>query len=139
MSSPRNCIFDTGLACALMNLRNTDDLNRHFAKGVLFENFIINEILKNHLNRNLHPGHYFWNASGANEIDLLLDRGGNLYPIEIKSGRTINPQFFDNLQYFGNLSGTQPENCYLIYGGDEIQHRSLANVLSWRYISNLPV
>ncbi|MBK8652522.1 MAG: DUF4143 domain-containing protein [Haliscomenobacter sp.] len=47
-------LYDTGLACALLNLRSTEDVNRHFAKGALFENFVINEVLKNHLNRNLY-------------------------------------------------------------------------------------
>ncbi len=114
-------------------------MNRHFAKGALFENFVINEIWKNHLNRNLHAGHYFWNAAGSHEIDLLLDKGGRLFPIEIKSGRTINPHFFDGLQYFQPLSGALPEDSFLVYGGDEVQKRSIAQVLGWRHLGNIPL
>lgn len=131
--------YDTGLACALLNLRNVDDLNRHFAKGALFENFVINEILKNQLNRHLPPKNYFWNAAGAHEIDLLLDQGGRLIPIEIKSGRTINSHFFDGLNYFQSLSGALPTESFLVYGGDEVQRRSLAQVLSWRNLSQIPL
>lgn len=139
VKSPKLYFYDTGLACALLNLRNTEDLNRHFAKGALFENFVINEITKNYLNRNLTPRCYFWNVAGSNEIDLLLDQGGRLLPIEIKSGRTINPQFFKSLQYFQSLSGALPSESYLIYGGDEIQQRSVANVLSWKKIDQVPI
>lgn len=139
VKTPKLYFYDTGLACALLNLRNVDDLNRHFAKGALFENFVINEILKNQLNRNLHPKNYFWNAAGAHEIDLLLDQGGRLIPIEIKSGRTINTHFFDGLKYFQPLSGALPTESFLVYGGDEVQQRSLAQVLSWKNLNKLPL
>lgn len=139
VKTPKLYFYDTGLACALLNLRNVDDLNRHFAKGALFENFVINEILKNQLNRNLNPKNYFWNAAGAHEIDLLLDQGGRLIPIEIKSGRTINTHFFDSLKYFQPLSGALPTESFLVYGGDEVQQRSLAQVLSWKNLNLLPL
>lgn len=138
VKTPKLYFYDTGLACALLNLRSEDDLNRHFAKGALFENFIINEVLKNHINRNLNPGSYFWNAAGNHEIDLLLDKGGRLWPIEIKSGRTINSHFFDSLRYFQPLSDAQPEESFLVYGGDEVQHRSIAQVLGWRHLGKIP-
>jgi hypothetical protein len=69
---------------------------------------------------------------------LLIDQGGRLYPVEIKSGRTIIPQFFDSLRYFQNLSGAKPEESFLVYGGDEVQKRSLAQVLSWRNLRDIP-
>ncbi len=55
VKTPKLYFYDTGLACALLNLRSVDDLNRHFAKGALFENLVINEVLKNRLNQNLSP------------------------------------------------------------------------------------
>ncbi|MFM9951000.1 MAG: ATP-binding protein [Saprospiraceae bacterium] len=139
VKTPKLYFYDTGLACALLNLRTKEDLNRHFAKGALFENFVINEILKNRLNRNLPPKHYFWNAAGAHEIDLLLDQGGRLFPIEIKSGRTIASNFFDGLKYFQTLAGALPEESFLVYGGDEVQQRSLAQVLSWKNLNHIPL
>jgi predicted AAA+ superfamily ATPase len=137
VKTPKLYFYDTGLACALLNLRTVEDLNRHFAKGALFENFVVNEVMKNHLNRNLPSRQYFWNAAGAHEIDLLLDKGWRLLPVEIKSGRTINPNFFNSLNYFQGLSGVPPEDCFLIYGGDEVQKRSAANVLGWQHLTHL--
>ena len=95
--------------------------------------------MKNRLNQILYPKQYFWNAAGSHEIDLLLDQGGRLYPIEIKSGRTIGPHFFDGLQYFPPLSEALPEESYLVYGGDEVQKRSVAQVLSWRNLQDIPM
>ncbi|MCS7035137.1 MAG: ATP-binding protein [Saprospiraceae bacterium] len=139
VKTPKLYFYDTGLACALLNLRSKDDLNRHFAKGALFENFIINELLKNHLNRHLYPGSYFWNAAGNHEIDLLLDKGGRLYPIEIKAARTMSAHFLASLRYFQALSGARPEDSFLVYGGDESQQRSIARVLSWRQLEAIPL
>lgn len=139
VKTPKLYFYDTGLACALLNLRNTEDINRHFAKGALFENFVINEVLKNHLHRNIHCGQYFWHASSSHEIDLLLHKGGRLLPIEIKSGRTINPNFFDGLKYFQNLSGAAPEDSYLVYGGETRQQRSMATVLGWQHLGDIPL
>ena len=139
VKSPKLYFYDTGLACALLNLRHVEDLNRHFAKGALFENFVINEILKNQLNRNLSPKNYFWNVSGSYEIDFLLDQGGQLLPIEIKSSRTIGNHFFDGLKYFQNLSGALPTESYLVYGGDEVQKRNIAQVLSWKNLHEIPL
>ena len=138
VKTPKLYFYDTGLACALLNLRTVDDLNRHFAKGALFENFIITEHMKNCLNRNLPSRQYFWNAAGAHEIDLLLDKGGRLVPVEIKSGRTINSDFFDGLKYFQKQAGVSPADSFLVYGGDEVQDRSLAKVLGWKHLSAIP-
>lgn len=137
--TPKLYFYDTGLACALLNLRSTDDLNRHFAKGALFENFVINEVLKNGLNQNRSPRLYFWNAAGAHEIDLLLDQGGRLFPVEIKSGRTLNDRFFDGLRYFQTLSGARAAESFLVYGGEEVQSRSLAQVIGWKHLDRIPV
>ena len=139
VKSPKLYFYDTGLACALLNLRTVEDLNQHFAKGALFENFIINEIFKNQLNQNIQPKNYFWNAAGSHEIDLLIDKGGRLFPIEIKSSRTIGDHFFDGLKYFQVLSGALPTESYLVYGGNEVQKRSKAQVLSWKNIAEIPL
>ena len=138
VKSPKLYFYDTGLACALLNLRSVDELNRHFAKGALFENLILNEVMKNQLNRDLPSKNYFWNAAGSHEIDLVMEVGGKLIAGEIKSGRTINSNFFNSLTYFQNASGINPEDSYLIYGGDEVQKRSMAQVINWKNLDLLP-
>lgn len=138
VKSPKLYFYDTGLACALLNLRSIGDLNSHFAKGAMFENFVINEIFKNQINRNISPKNYFWNAAGSHEIDLLLDKAGKLSLIEIKSSRTIGNHFFDGLAYFQKLSGSLSGESYLVYGGDEIQNRSNCQVISWKNLEEIP-
>jgi len=138
VKSPKLYFYDTGLACALLNLRTVDELNRHFAKGALFENLVLNEVMKNQLNQDLPANIYFWNAASSHEIDLVMEVGGKLIAAEIKSARTINSNFFSSLTYFQNASGISSEDSYLIYGGEEVQKRSNAQVLNWNRLDLLP-
>lgn len=138
VKSPKLYFYDTGLACALMNIRTAEQFQIHFAKGALYENFIINEIRKNFLNKGERTNLYFWQDSTKKEIDLIVDLGLNLYPIEIKSGKTINSSFLKNLYYFSELSNNPKDLSYLVYGGDEFQKRSSATVLGWSHLNKLP-
>jgi uncharacterized protein len=59
-------------------------------------------------------------------VDCILEQGGKVIPIEIKSGETLG-----SLTYWRTLANVEPEDAYLIYGGDENQMRREGNVLSW--------
>ena len=136
--TPKLYFYDTGLACSLLRLRSSSELDLHFARGALFENFVINEVLKNHLNRGLRPNLYFWAESSGYEIDLIVETGASIYPVEIKSAETILPDFFKNLEQFQKFSQTAPENCFLVYAGDQQQDRTQAKVRRWQDLSALP-
>ncbi|RMH75973.1 MAG: ATP-binding protein [Calditrichaeota bacterium] len=128
---PKLYFYDTGLACYLLGIREVDQLNYHFLKGELFENLILSEVMKFYLNRGEEPLIYFWRDKSGREIDCLIDRGGTLKALEIKVSQTISGEFFKNLAYWQTLSGSSPEDSYLIYGGDQTQNRSIARVHPW--------
>ncbi|MCS7035724.1 MAG: ATP-binding protein [Saprospiraceae bacterium] len=129
--TPKLYFYDTGLACALLRIRSAAELDTHFARGALFENFIVNEIHKNLLNAGIRPDLYFWADSAGHEVDLLLKQGQRLYAFEIKAADTLHADYFRNLALFQQLSGASPEDCYLIYAGAENQERSVARVRAW--------
>lgn len=135
VKTPKVYFYDTGLAAYLLGIRSVDDLGVHFARGALFENLVINELSKNWLNRGQRPPFYFWSDQSNHEVDLLIDRGTYLTAVEIKSGRTIQPDFFKGLQYFGTLSPTT--EAALIYGGDTPQRRTGARVLTVNELGDL--
>ncbi|NOZ36201.1 MAG: ATP-binding protein [Chlorobi bacterium] len=132
IKSPKLYFYDTGLACSLMNIRNAEQLDYHFAKGSLFETFIISEIKKQKFNGLLQGDIYFWRESNNNEIDCIIDSGNKLKAIEIKSGRTIRSDFFKNLTFFKNITKNIDTETFLVYGGDEIQERTEHTVLNWQ-------
>lgn len=137
VKSPKLYFYDTGLACSLLGIRSPEQLQTHFLRGALFENLIINELAKNRLNLGEKPSFYFWRDSTGHEIDLLADEGTLHRALEIKSGQTIQPSFFDGLDFYMNLPHTTEHvKPYLIYGGDETQLRAKAEVMTWKTLSS---
>jgi predicted AAA+ superfamily ATPase len=86
--------LDTGLLSYLVRIRSAEDIRIHAQYGSIFESFIISELLKGYLNMGEEPSIYFWRDSTGNEIDVIIDQGRNLTPLEIKAGQTIASDFF---------------------------------------------
>lgn len=63
--------YDTGLAACLLGIENEEQLATPPAKGALFENLIVNEAMKNRLNRGKDPNLYFYKDKGQKEVGLL--------------------------------------------------------------------
>lgn len=84
LSDKRKGYFkDTGIACHLMRIHSPEAVVTSMKLGALFESWIVNYI---HMQFALTPlaNCYHWRTHSGAEIDLLLERDGNLYPIEIK-------------------------------------------------------
>lgn len=119
---PKLYFYDVGLASALLGVQEAGQLEFHPFKGVLFENMVVVELLKQRLNKGKLNNMYFWRNSKGNEIDILIDNFDTLLPIEIKSGKTITTDYFKGLTYWNNLTGFSGGK--IIYGGSDYQKRS---------------
>ena len=137
IKSPKIYFYDTGLACYLLGLKKESELKLHFAKGSLFENYVITEHLKNRLNIGLQLSSYFWRDSSGNEIDLLVEEAKTLKIVEIKSGKTIKTDFFKGLNKFEKLANNFIVKKLLVYGGNESQKRSHVQILSWKDVKQI--
>lgn len=130
---PKLYFYDTGLAVALLGITQQSQLTHHPVRGALFENFIITELLKNRWNKGLPGNLYFWRDNTGHEIDIISDDGDMLYPVEIKSGKTITSDYFKGLDYWQKISGQGGGS--VIYGGDQSQKRSGGpDIFSWKNI-----
>ena len=118
-----------------MGIENHKALESHFAKGALFENLILVEYLKKQYNQGRNPNCYFWRDKLGHEIDIILERDSKLFPIEIKSGKTINTDYFKNINYFNMISNIN-NSSYLIYDGNE-EPRSGTKIFNWQNIESL--
>ncbi len=122
VSTPKVYFYDTGLASHLLGIKSKEELDIHFAKGSLFENLVINELLKVELNKGKRPQFYFWRDASQHEVDILIQNGTALEAIELKSGKTIQPDYFKGLNYLKKIRPAT--NLYLVYGGDQYQKRT---------------
>jgi predicted AAA+ superfamily ATPase len=134
VKSPKLYFCDTGLACALMNVQGVSHLAIHPARPALFETLIVIEHLKRRYNAGLPSNLFFWRDNIGHEVDLLLDEGERLRPIEIKSGQTISSEHFDGLHTWQRYAGDAAGTPALVYAGDDAYTRSGIQVIPWRAI-----
>ena len=129
---PKIYFYDTGLVCSLLEIRSYKDLFSSPFRGPLFECFIVADLFKQYCNMGLRPPLYFWrDKNGLIEIDCLIDVGVSLIPIEIKSGETVADDYFGALSKWNTIANTNPQNNYIVYGGELVQSRSLGNLVGW--------
>ena len=122
--------YDTGLACSLLQIENTEQLKTHYLKGGLFENFVITEFIKRYANQGKEQHLYFWQDHKGTEIDLLIDKGQDITPIEIKAGETSNASYFDNLKYWSSLA-KKDNDSHVIYSGNDSLSLQNGQLWSW--------
>lgn len=131
VKQPKIYFFDTGLLCSLLDIQSPDQLSTHYLRGNIFETFIISEYIKSRFHNGLSLNSFFWRDNTGHEIDLLLEEGDGLKAIEIKSGTTVNRDFFKELEFFKQLAGIPDDKRILVYGGEKDYERSAGKVLSW--------
>jgi predicted AAA+ superfamily ATPase len=124
IKSPKLYFYDTGLASYLLGLENELHVSRDPLRGNLFENLVVMEALKFRFNRGKRANMSFYRDSSGQEVDLVLEFGQNLFPIEIKAGATVTKDFFRGLRHFAKVNPELPWGNAIVYGGDTVQVRS---------------
>lgn len=137
IKSPKLYFHDTGLLCWLLGIQSPEQLATHPLRGQIFETFVISEVRKWFMNRGEPALFHFWRDSYGNEVDLLIEADGGLMPVEIKSGQTLNRDFFVGLERWMALAGTLARVPTLIYGGDDDADRRGVRVLGWRRLGKV--
>ena len=91
IKTPKIYFRDTGLACYLTRWLTPDTLKCSAVAGNMFETFVVSEILKSYVNegKDYRFNIFYYrgkdkSSTGENEIDLIIEENGILYPIEIK-------------------------------------------------------
>lgn len=136
--SPKLYFYDTGLACYLLGISRREELAAHAIRGALFESFVLSELLKRRFNHGLTYDLFFWQDKLGREIDCLIESGSRLTPVEIKAGRTVGGDYFQNLAYWERISGASARGSCVVYAGETGQRRSAGRVLGWRELEDLP-
>lgn len=91
IKTPKIYFRDTGLACYLTRWLTSDALKNSAVAGSMFETFVVSEVLKTYSNegRDYRFNIFYYRGKDKssleeNEIDLVIEENGVLYPIEIK-------------------------------------------------------
>lgn len=84
VSTPKLYFYDSGLVCYLTRWSSPETAMEGAMSGALLENYTVAEIIKTYQNAGQEPFLYYYRDKDAREIDLILERDGKLFPIEIK-------------------------------------------------------
>lgn len=84
VSTPKLYFYDSGIVCYLTRWSSPETAMEGAMNGALLENYTVAEIIKTYQNAGQEPFLYYYRDKDAREIDLILERDGKLFPIEIK-------------------------------------------------------
>jgi hypothetical protein len=123
IKSPKIYFYDVGLAAWLLGMESELHVSRDPLRGSLFENLALTETLKYRYNRGRKNTLAFYRDSRGNEVDMILESGRDVFPVEVKAGATIATDFFKGLAHFSRLIGGLPHGGGLLYGGRETRQQ----------------
>lgn len=99
IKTPKVYFRDTGLAAYLTRWLTPETLANGAMSGAFFETFVISEILKSYSNRGIDYRYcvsYYRGRdkkkTSENEIDLIIEENGTLYPVEIKRSSKVTAE-----------------------------------------------
>lgn len=103
VKTPKLYFLDTGLCAHLTGWSDPRTLAAGAMAGAILETYVISEVIKTWEYAGRHPAIYFYRDKEMNEVDLLIDSDGQLWPAEIKRSGTPDPTW---LRGAGELART---------------------------------
>jgi len=119
VKSPKVYFTDTGTLCYLTGLKDPEHAASSPMSGAIIETAVVTEIYKRILHRGRVPQLYFWRTSHGTEVDILIDDGYRLIPIEVKQSATPRPQMASSIQSLIKDFPDRIERGYVVHTGSD--------------------
>jgi uncharacterized protein len=126
VKSPKLYFADTGLLCALLNIRSEEALRQSPALGAIWETFVFAQLRDRERHAGREGGLFFW-RDRTREVDFVIDSGGRLELFEAKwtelpdAGDTVNLDFVRNVVGKSRVTGgaivARPQNSFPFSNG----------------------
>jgi len=118
VKTPKVYLTDTGMLCYLAGLKDPDHAAAGPLGGPIVETAVLLEIVKAFLNRGEEPQIHFWRTSAGVEVDLVVEAGGKLIPIEVKQSATPRPAMASGIRAFQQDLGERAGPGFVIHTGE---------------------
>ena len=115
---PKVYFTDVGTLCYLVGLRDPEHAAAGPMGGTIFETAVVAEIVKTIVHRGEEPQVYFWRTASGTEVDLVVETGGKLVPIEAKLSATPRPPMAAGIRAFQQVFGDRAASGYVIHPGE---------------------
>lgn len=103
--SPKLYVLDPGLATFLLGLHTWEAVLQGPSLGPLVETAVVTEWLKFFRQQGEQPHVYYWQSGAGKEVDLIIERDGRLYGIEVKATATPTAQHGSAIKRWLELAG----------------------------------
>lgn len=130
--TPKLYFYDTGMAAFLLGIVNEEHLSIHPLRGALFENMVINEMMKTGANRGKEEYLYFYRDKTQREVDVIRMKANNIEAYEIKAGMTYDSGYFKHLKYLQELLKDRITRTAVIYDGEQESDRAINGIYNFR-------
>ncbi len=118
VKTPKVYFLDTGTLCYLVGLKDPEHAAAGPLGGVIFETAVLTEIVKTFVHRGEEAPVYFWRTAAGDEVDMVVEAGGKLVPIEVKLSATPRPAMAAGITRFRQLFGDRAAQGYVVHPGD---------------------
>ena len=118
VKTPKVYFTDTGTLCYLAGLRDPEHAAAGPLGGAIFETAVLAEIVKTFWHRGEEPQVYFWRTATGVEVDIVVEVGGRIVPIEVKLSATPRAAMAVGILALRQALGEKVEPGYVIHPGE---------------------
>jgi predicted AAA+ superfamily ATPase len=118
VKSPKIYMADVGLLCYLTGIRSAREAREGPLAGAIFETAVVAEVIRTLTHRGREPRVHFWRTSAGSEVDLLVEDGLRLLPVEAKSSATPRPAMASGIAALRRDLGARAARGYVVHAGD---------------------
>ena len=106
IKTPKLYMLDTGLICHLVGWNTPQQMVNGAMWGAIFETYVVAEIIKSYYNSGKSASKiYYYRDKEKKEIDVVIEDGGTLYPIEIKTSAEPNKSMCSSFDVLNKIPG----------------------------------
>ena len=120
-AAPKGYLSDTGLLHHLLDITSFRQLEVHPLLGASWEGWVIEQLRRQGELLEPPPRLHYWRTQAGAEVDLVLERGGRLFPVEIKHGTELGAMEIRGLKQFLHDHSKQADKGVVIYRGREFR------------------
>ena len=118
VKTPKVYFTDVGTLCHLAGLRDPEHAASGPMGGAIMETAVLSEVVRTLTHRGMEPRVYFWRTMAGSEVDLVVDTGRGLVPIEVKLSATPRPAMAASVRRFRKDIGSAALPGYVVHPGD---------------------
>ena len=117
VKAPKVYFMDVGTLCYLTGLKDAAHAASGPMGGAIMETAVLSEIVKTLTHRGIDPQVYFWRTAAGTEVDIVVETGDKLVPVEVKLSATPRPAMASSIKEFQMVFEDKSLPGYVVHPG----------------------